>query len=74
MSKWDDQMNASRSDLIRTGVWSSEGDFTIQQRMNDLLGGAIWQVNTNHMSLAEEVQSLRSDLAIAQNQLKALSN
>jgi hypothetical protein len=40
--------------------------------MNDLLGGAIWQVNTNHMSLAEEVQSLRSDLAIAQNQLKAL--
>ena len=74
MSKWDEGLQANRSDLIRTGVWSSGGDFTIQQRMNDLLGGGIWQLNTKHMSLVEEVQSLRSDLAIAQKQLKALSN
>jgi len=62
MSKWDEGLKANRADLIRTGVWSSEGDFTIQQRMNDLLGGAIWQMNTKHMSLAEEVKSLKAEI------------
>jgi hypothetical protein len=62
MSKWDEGLKANRADLIRTGVWSSEGDFTVQQRMNDLLGGAIWQMNTKHMSLAEEVKSLKAEI------------
>ena len=34
--------------------------------------GAIWQLNTKHMSLVEEVEALRGDLAIANQKLNAL--
>ncbi len=73
MTKWDKHMHANAADLRRVGVWSSENDFTIQQRMNDLLGGAIWQQHTQHMSLVERVDSLTRELKEANKQLAALS-
>jgi hypothetical protein len=73
MTKWDYQMQASRADLIRTGLWSSTGHFTIQQRMNDLLGGAIWQQHTKHMNLAERVDELTIELEATTKKLAALT-
>ncbi len=73
MSKWDAHMHANADDLVRVGVWSSEHDFTIQQRMNDLLGGAIWQQHTAHMSLVERVDVLVLELGEARQQLAALT-
>ncbi len=57
MSKWDETINAEkyRKDLVRLGVLSSQGDFTCLQRMDSLLGGAIWQLHTRLMETQERL-------------------
>ena len=73
MTKWDEAMQANKDDLIRVGVYGSDGSLYNMQRMNDLLGGAIWQGHTNHMSLAEKVEGLEVELIEAKKQLAAIS-
>ena len=60
MSKWDDAIKANEDDLRRVGVLT--GDFYSIQRMNSLLGGAIWQGHTRQMELQEEVSELKTRL------------
>jgi len=73
MTKWDEAMQANKDDLIRVGVYGSDASLYNMQRMNDLLGGAIWQGHTNHMSLAEKVDGLEVQLIEAKKQLAAIS-
>jgi hypothetical protein len=58
ISKWDDHIQANKEDLIKLGVLSSQGDFRIIQRYEDLLGGAIWQTHERVMALSEQVATL----------------
>jgi hypothetical protein len=60
MSKWDDTIKANEDDLRRVGVLT--GDFYSMQRMNSLLGGAIWQSHTRQEELKERVYELESRL------------
>ena len=60
MSKWDDAIKANEDDLRRVGVLT--GDFYSMQRMNSLLGGAIWQGHTRQQDLQEEVNELKTRL------------
>ena len=53
MSKWDEQIKVNEDDLKRVGVLSSGGDFYNMQRMNSLLGGAIWQQHTRQCAAEE---------------------
>ncbi len=57
ISKWDESVNseANAEILKRLGVLSSTGDFTCLQRMDSLLGGAIWQA---HIARSELEQAL----------------
>ena len=73
MTKWDEAMQANKDDLIRVGVYGSDASLYNMQRMNDLLGGAIWQGHTEHMSLAEKVDGLEVELIEAKKQLAAIS-
>ena len=62
MSKWDEAIQASKAELIQLGVLSSKGDFYNLQRMNDLLGGAIWQLHCHDQELAERVAIMEERL------------
>ncbi|MBT4126601.1 MAG: hypothetical protein HOJ22_08345 [Chloroflexi bacterium] len=73
MTKWDEQVVAEADDLKRVGVLSSEGDFVVQQRLNSLFGGAIWQQNEKHLNLVERVNSLTVALESANKRLAAIS-
>ena len=55
MSKWDEAIQANAKDLKTLGVLSSEGDFYNMQRMNDLLGGAIWQLATRVFDMEQRL-------------------
>jgi hypothetical protein len=70
MTEWDKEMKANEEDLRRVGVWSSESDFTIQQKMNSLLGGGIWQVN---VMLKNAIKTLTARLEIAESKLQQLT-
>jgi len=65
MSKWDEGIKNNEDDLKRLGVLSSQGDFYNMQRMNSLLGGAIWQLNV----MLKETQER---LAVAERRLAVL--
>ena len=73
MTKWDEFIDYNEQDLRDLGVLSSESDFVIQQGMNGLLGGAIWQQHTKHMSLVERVDGLEVELIAAKEELAALA-
>ena len=60
IGKWDEYIQGNRDDLIKLGVLSSDGHFVILQRMNDLLGGAIWQTHQRLMELHEKVAELEN--------------
>jgi hypothetical protein len=62
MSKWDNFVTANRDDLRAVGVLSSEFDFYNMQRMNDLLGGAIWQIHQRLAQVEEDNGQLRQQL------------
>ena len=69
MSKWDDFITVRDEDLKRLGVLSSEGDFRNMQRMDDLLGGAIWQVHTRQM---DDTEYLKSEIADLKREVRLL--
>lgn len=71
MSRWDDYVQANDEDLKRVGVLSSEGDFYNIQRMNHLLGGAVWQLNTKLMNF---VSGLANMLDVDEKELLALAH
>jgi hypothetical protein len=73
--RWDDWVNTSEQDLVDIGILGaplSEGGLVNYSGLARLNTGAIWQLNTKHMSLAEEVNSLKAELALANQKLKAL--
>jgi hypothetical protein len=66
--EWDKFVDYNEQDLIAVGVLGAEGKngLTNTSQLMRLHTGAIWQQNTKHMGLVEEVASLK-------NQLKALT-
>jgi outer membrane murein-binding lipoprotein Lpp len=73
--EWDKYVDYNENDLVKAGVLGdtvANGGLVNGAAMQRLHTGAIWQLNTKHMSLAEEVASLRGDLAIANQKLNAL--
>jgi hypothetical protein len=60
MSKWDEAIQANEDDLRRVGVLI--GDFYSIQRMDALLGGAIWQGYKRQMEMQERIGTLESKL------------
>ena len=74
--RWDDWVKTGEDDLVEAGILGaplSEGglvNFTGLTRLNT---GAIWQLNTNHMTLVERVDSLTLQLESATKQLAALA-
>jgi len=73
--EWDKYVDYNEADLVKAGVLGdtmANGGLVNGAAMQRLHTGAIWQLNTKHMSLAEEVASLRGDLAIANQKLNAL--
>lgn len=69
MSKWDEQIRVNEDDLKRLGVLSSEGHFYNMQRMNSLLGGAIWQVHTHERETRELIEHLTDRIVLAEYKL-----
>ena len=53
MTEWDKQIKVNENDLKRIGVLSSDGSFYNMQRMNSLLGGAIWKQHTRQCATEE---------------------
>ena len=72
--EWDKFVDYNEQDLIAAGVLGKEGKngLTNTSQLMRLHTGAIWQQSTKHMSLVEEVESLRGRLASAEQQLQAL--
>jgi len=73
--EWDKYVDYNEADLVKAGVLGdtvANGGLVNGAAMQRLHTGAIWQLNTKHMSLVEEVASLRGDLAIANSKLNAL--
>jgi hypothetical protein len=69
MTEWDQQITSNEEDLKRVGVISSEGDFVIQQRMNSLLGGSVWQL---HVAQKEMQRVYEAEIAELKRQLNLL--
>ena len=74
MTKWDDEMTTNSDDLKRVGALSSQGDFRVVQRYQDVLGGAIWQTHTRQMELEERVVSMELALLEATDTIKRLES
>jgi len=74
MSKWDESIRANRDDLITLGVLSSTGDFYNMQRMNDLLGGALWQVAKRGYERDERIAALEGEINELKHRLEAGRN
>jgi len=73
--EWDKYVEYNEQTLVDVGILGdtvANGGLVNGAAMQRLHTGAIWQLNTKHMSLAEEVASLRGDLAIANQKLNAL--
>ena len=69
MTEWDKQVTANEEDLRRVGVLSSTSDFVIQQRMNSLLGGSVWQL---HVAQKEMQKVYETEIAELKGQLNLL--
>jgi hypothetical protein len=75
VDEWDKYATRNEADLVRHGILGdtlANGGLVNVTRLQQLHNGAIWQLNTKHMSLVEEVEALRGDLAIANQKLNAL--
>jgi hypothetical protein len=73
--RWDDWVKTSEEDLVDIGILGaplSEGGLVNYSGLSRLNTGAIWQLNTKHMSLVEEVSALRTELAETNRQLAAI--
>jgi hypothetical protein len=60
MTKWDETIKANEEDLRRVGVLT--GDFYSLQRMDTLLGGAVWQLHTRLQETLERLTATESKL------------
>ena len=69
MTEWDKNVTANEEDLRRVGVLSSTSDFVIQQRMNSLLGGSVWQL---HVAQKEMQKVYETEIAELKGQLDLL--
>jgi hypothetical protein len=75
VDEWDKYAHRNESDLVRHGILGdtiANGGLVNVTRLQQLHNGAIWQQQKQHMSLADEVESLRGRLASAEQQLQAL--
>ncbi len=75
-SEWDKFVSYKEPELVRTDVLSApvaEGGMVSGRQLARVHNGAIWQLNTKHMSLVERVDSLSVQLEAANNQLTALT-
>ena len=65
MSRWDEEIQSNKSDLIRLGIQSDEEPglalYSVQ-KMNSLLGGAIWQVHCRQQDLKEVVACQQDEM------------
>jgi hypothetical protein len=69
MTEWDKHVTANEEDLRRVGVLSSTSDFVIQQRMNSLLGGSVWQL---HVAQKEMQKVYEAEIAELKGQMNLL--
>jgi len=60
MSAWDEAVQANEEDLRRVGVLT--GDFYSLQRMDSLLGGAIWQLHGQLRETQERLEQTETKL------------
>ena len=63
--QWDEWVTTREQDLVDKGILGaplSEGGLVNYSGLARLNTGAIWQLNTKHMSLAEEVKSLKAEI------------
>ena len=74
MTRWDNAIKVNVDDLKRVGVLSSEGHFFSIQRMNSLLGGAIWQLYTAQRATDERLDSLMEENIFLQKHVRQLEN
>ena len=74
--EWDKYVDYNENDLVKAGVLGdtvANGGLVNGAAMQRLHTGAIWQLNTKHMSLAEKVDELEVELIEAKKQLAAIS-
>ena len=74
--EWDKYVDYNEADLVKAGVLGdtvANGGLVNGAAMQRLHTGAIWQLNTKHMSLAEKVEGLEVELIEAKKQLAAIS-
>jgi hypothetical protein len=74
--EWDKYVDYNEADLVNAGVLGdtvANGGLVNGAAMQRLHTGAIWQLNTKHMSLAEKVDGLEVELIEAKKQLAAIS-
>ena len=74
--EWDKYVDYNEADLVKAGILGdtvANGGLVNGAAMQRLHTGAIWQLNTKHMSLAEKVDGLEVELIEAKKQLAAIS-
>jgi hypothetical protein len=75
--EWDKYVDYNEADLVKAGILGdtvANGGLVNGAAMQRLHTGAIWQLNTKHMSLAEKVDGLEVELIEAKKQLAAISS
>ena len=75
-TEWDNYVTHNESDLVELGILGdtiANGGLVNVTRLQQLHNGAIWQLNTRHMSLVDRVDELTVELEIATNKLVALT-
>jgi len=74
--EWDKYVEYNEQTLVDAGILGdtvANGGLVNGAAMQRLHTGAIWQLNTKHMSLAEKVEGLEVELIEAKKQLAAIS-
>ena len=76
VDQWDKYATENENTLVRHGILGDtidNGGLVNVTRLQQLHNGAIWQLNTKHMSLADKVDGLEVELIEAKKQLAAIS-
>ena len=76
VDQWDKYATENENTLVRHGILGDtidNGGLVNVTRLQQLHNGAIWQLNTKHLSLAEKVEGLEVELIEAKKQLAAIS-
>lgn len=75
-TEWDSYVTHNESDLVKYGILGdtiANGGLVNVTRLQQLHNGAIWQLNTRHMSLVDRVDELTVELEVATKKLAALT-